>query len=222
MKIFQISLLSLTSHIKNVYKKMMHTDIKFSKNVLLMDVSLLSNEVARVRRTLSKELKRELPLIDLPKWLVCLALDGDVLRVEGDVQVILVHRHPDEQLPEVAQPDFLKRDGMAFYVPSVGEFSISCVHPAGFTEPHSLYFDLMQLLLDAADVANLMLVYSEEDYQASVREELDKLVKEKGAAAAEKACLYRILSAPAEVSCRQKDMVPSLAHVFEIKPEEIG
>lgn len=201
---------------------MMHTDIKFSKNVLLMDVSLLSNEVARMRRTLSKELKRELPLIDLPKWLVCLALDGDVLRVGGDVQVILVHRHPDEQLPEVAQPDFLKRDGMAFFVPSVGEFSISCVHPAGLAEPHSLYFDLMQLLLDSADVANLMLVYSEEDYQTTVREELDKLTAEKGKDAAGKACLYRVFPAPAEVKYRQKEVIPSLAHVFEIKPEEIG
>lgn len=201
---------------------MMHTDIKFSRNVLLMDVSLLSNEVARMRHTLSKGLKRELPLIDFPKWLVCLALDGDVLRFGGDVQIILVHQHPDEQLQEVAQPDFLKRDGMAFYVPSVGEFSISCVHPAGFTDLRSLYLDLMHLLLDSSEVANLMLLCSEEVCQASVREELDKLVEEKGTEAAEKACLYRIFSPHAEVAYRQQNIVPSLAHVFEIKPEEIG
>ena len=56
-------------------------EVKFPKNVLLMDVAFVNREVASMRRSMSWGLKRELPLIDMYKWLSCLALDGDVVHV---------------------------------------------------------------------------------------------------------------------------------------------
>lgn len=196
-------------------------EVKFPKNVLLMDVAFVNREAASMRRSMSWGLKRELPLIDMYKWISCLALDGDVLEHGSETQVIFVHESPETRLSVAGQPDLLHADGASFLVPQVSEFQITSAHPAGFTDTPHLFFDLMYLLLDSSDVENLLLLPSPELYGTSVQDELHKLAAEKGAEAVSKVCLFELLPAPEPEPYRRANVAMSLAHVFGITPDDL-
>lgn len=199
----------------------MNTETKFLTNVLLIDVAALNNEAASMRRAMSWGLKRELHLMDMTKWLTCLALDGDVLRYGPDIQVILVYDRPETQISVSENPDFIKCDGLSFFIPEVGEFTISCVHTAGMTDTKSLFFDLMHLTLDSDQVKNLIILPSEQVYGQTVKEELDHIAKEQGEQIAEKACLFGIYPAEKQEVYRQRIVTMSWAHVFGITPDDV-
>lgn len=196
-------------------------EVKFPKNVLLMDVAFVNREVASMRRSMSWGLKRELPLIDMYKWLSCLALDGDVVHHGLETQVIFVHESPETRLSVAETPDMLHADGTSFLMNQAGEFYITSVHPAGFTDTPSLFFDLMYLLLDSGDVENLLLLPSPELYGTSVQDELHKLAAERGSEAVSKVCLFELLPAEKPEPYRRVNVAMSLAHVFGITPDDL-
>lgn len=199
----------------------MNAEEKFSANVLLIDVAALNREAASMRRSMSWGLKRELRRMDMMKWLTCLALDSDVLKFGPDIQVILVFENPDTQILVAEQPDFIKCDGLSFFNPQVGEFTVSCVHPAGITDTKNLFFELMHLVLDSEQVKNVAILPSEEVFGQSVKEELDHIVKEQGDKIAEKACLFGICPPEKQEVYRQRIVTLSWAHVFGITPDDV-
>ncbi|EJW97932.1 hypothetical protein EVA_13966 [gut metagenome] len=199
----------------------MKVEDKFLSNVLLIDVAALNREAASMRRSMSWGLKRELHRLDMVRWLTCLALDSDVLDFGPDIQVILVFEHPDTQILVAEQPDFIQMDGLSFCAPKVGEFTISCVHPAGMTDVKSLFFELLHLVLDSKQVKNVAIVPSEEVFGQSVKEELDQIVREQGNRIAEKACLFSIYPSEKKEAYRQRIVTLSWAHVFGITPNDV-
>ena len=47
----------------------MTNDVKFSKNVILIDVAFVNEVIAKSKKPMEEQLGRELPNIDLPAWL---------------------------------------------------------------------------------------------------------------------------------------------------------
>ena len=79
----------------------MENNVKFSKNVILVDVSFLDETVSDIKSFLGERLGRTLPDVDLPAWLSYLALDAGLREGDNEIQVLLVHGGEVSALPSI-------------------------------------------------------------------------------------------------------------------------
>lgn len=187
---------------------------------MLMDVAFLNEIAGGIPGFLGKKLGRELPGIDLPAWLSYLALDAGLRGGQNEIQVLLVHDEATRGLKNCEPSALTALDGMACRTP-VGEFSFSCVTPAGMASCEELYLDLMNLTLDSADVKCLMLVPFHPLYAGAVEDGLRKFSKEKGGEACGKA-VYFMLNQPSQpVPARCEPINYSLLQALGVKPDEL-
>lgn len=198
----------------------MNEQIKFSPNVLLIDVSFINQFVAASKQMLSERLGRTLPDLDLPAWLTYLALDAGLREGDNEVQVLLVHDASTRRLQACQPADLESLNGMACRTP-LGEFLFSCVTPADIATREELFLDLMTLAQDSADVQCLGLLPSHPEYGRKMEEELTKLLADKDAEACRKV-LYFTLSQPSpEWKFRTDFATFSLLKAFGVKAEEL-
>ena len=87
-----------------------------------------------------------------------LAMDAGLKGSDNDVQVLLVYDKQSGKL-EHCLPSDLKNelDGVAFKA-SLGEFSFMAVPSEGFVSRGDLYLDLLQIVLNTAEVKKLIVV----------------------------------------------------------------
>lgn len=200
----------------------MEKNIKFSANVILVDVSFLDETVSNIKSFLAERLGRELPDMDLPAWFTCLALDAGLREGDNEIQVLLVHDGEMPVLPHCCPANLKELDGMACRT-SLGELVFSCVNTAGMVTSADLFLDLMNLALDSADVKRLSLVPFHRLYADRVEEELRKFFdkkEEKGEADCQ--ALYFMMAAPqTPVPCVCDSVLYSLSHVLGVQPEEL-
>lgn len=200
----------------------MEKNIKFSANVILVDVSFLNETVSDIKDFLGERLGRALPGVDLPAWLSYLALDAGLREGDNEIQVLLVHDGGAAALPHCQPSDLKELDGMACRTP-LGEFAFSCVTAADITTSADLFLDLMNLALDSADVKRLALVPFHRLYADRVEEGLRKFFDKKGKKE-EAGCqaVYFMMAAPqTPVPCVCDSVLYSLSHVLGIQPEEL-
>lgn len=198
----------------------MNEQIKFSPNVLLIDVSFINQFVAASKQMLSERLGRTLPDLDLPAWLTYLALDAGLREGDNEVQVLLVHDVSTRRLQACQPADLESLNGMACRTP-LGEFLFSCVTPADIATREELFLDLMTLAQDSADVQCLGLLPSHPEYGRKMEEELAKLLADKDAEVCRKV-LYFTLSQPSpEWKFRTDFATFSLLKAFGVKAEEL-
>lgn len=198
----------------------MDDKIKFSPNVLLMDVSFVNEIAARSRDVLGERLGRTLPEIDLPAWLSYLALDAGLREGENEIQVLLIHDESTRRLAACQPFDLESLNGMACRTPP-GEFLFSCVTPADIATREELFLDLMTLAQDSADVRCLMLLPFHPEYGRKMEEELTKLLKDKSGDECKKA-IYFTLAQPGEaLPCRTDFVTFSLLKTFGVGADEL-
>ncbi len=88
----------------------MENNVKFSKNVILVDVSFLDETVSDIKSFLGERLGRTLPDVDLPAWLSYLALDAGLREGDNEIQVLLVHGGEVSALPHCRPADLKELD----------------------------------------------------------------------------------------------------------------
>ena len=198
----------------------MDDKIKFSPNVLLIDVTFINEIVATSRRVLGERLGRELPELDLPAWLTYLVLDAGLREGDNEIQVLLVHEAETHRLSGCQPHDLESLNGMACRTP-LGEFQFSCVTPADIATREELFLDLMTLAQDSADVQCLALLPYHPEYGQKMEEELVKLLKEKEAEECRKVFYFTLSQPSSEWKFRTDFVTFSLLKAFGISPEEL-
>lgn len=134
-------------------------------NVLLIDAAYIDRVAAAFRLHFGKELGRELPKADLAQWLVCMALDAELVgaeeeakpaeasaeaeATEADVQCIFIHARETKVMQHVTPGNFSQEiDGKAFAEPGLGEFAMACCAVERVTTLEELCEESLQAVLD--------------------------------------------------------------------------
>ena len=143
-------------------------DKKVKENILLVDVRALDRTAGHLRRFMSRQLSRELPVADLADWIVCCAMDAGwhqperqcgmkrVVFVRPCGQTQLQHFHPGLLTQEV--------DGKAFSDPLLGEVCMSVVVEESSFQGKTLYVQCVETLLADDAGHRLTLVADTERY----------------------------------------------------------
>lgn len=147
---------------------MENTQIKLSETVMVIDVAYLNFVINDLRKYFEPLLGRSLQTVDLALFTMYLAMDAGLKGSDNDVQVLLVYDKQSGKL-EHCLPSDLKNelDGVAFKA-SLGEFSFMAVPSEGFVSRGDLYLDLLQIVLNAAEVKKLIVVPFNEEYGKEV------------------------------------------------------
>lgn len=198
----------------------MEDKVKFLENVILIDVAFLNVMVCSARKSLGAKLGRELPNIDLPAWLSYLSLNAGLRGDANEIQVVLLRDEGTHELKCCEPADLDSLDGMACRT-SLGEFTFSCVTPAGITSCEAMYLDLMNLALDSADVKQLMLVPFHPLYGDRVEEALRAFFKGRSAEECGKATYFVMEKPLAPVLCRYDFITYSLLQALGVKSDEL-
>ena len=135
---------------------MENTQIKLSETVMVIDVAYLNFVINDLRKYFEPLLGRSLQTVDLALFTMYLAMDAGLKGSDNDVQVLLVYDKQSGKL-EHCLPSDLKNelDGVAFKA-SLGEFSFMAVPSEGFVSRGDLYLDLLQIVLNTAEVKKLI------------------------------------------------------------------
>lgn len=198
----------------------MEDKVKFSENVMLIDVAFLNELVCNVKTFLSTKIGRELPDLDLPAWLSYLALDAGLRGIDNEIQVLMVHDGASANLKCCMPSDLNQLDGMACRTP-LGEFSFASVSAADIVSCEQLFFDLMNLALNSSEVKRLMLVPFHSLYGYKVEEALRKFFKGKNEEECSKA-IYFMMEEPLEpILCSWDFVVYSITEAFGIQSDEL-
>lgn len=194
--------------------------MKFSENVILIDVDFINEVACHAKKFLSEKVGRELPEIDLLAWLSYIALDAGLREGDNEIQVLLLRDKNVHDLKCCEPSDLDSLDGMACRTP-LGEFSFSCVTPAGIAYCEELFLDLMNLLLDSADVKRLMLVPFHSLYGHWVEEGLRKYFNGKSEEELGKAFYFITEELLQPVPCRSDSIAYSLTQALGVKSDEL-
>lgn len=198
----------------------MEDKVKFSENVILIDVAFLNEIVCNAKNVLSARIGRPLPDIDLPAWLSYLALDAGLREGNNEIQVLMVRDDASAELKCCIPSDLDQLDGMACRTP-LGEFMFAPVSAADIVTSEQLYLDLMNLALDSAEVKRLMLVPFHPLYGDRVEEALQKFFKGKNKEECSKA-LYFVMEEPLQpILCSWDHIIYSIAKAFGIQSDEL-
>ncbi|ADV43703.1 DUF6621 family protein [Bacteroides helcogenes] len=198
----------------------MEDKVRFSENVILIDVAFLNEMACSVKEFLGMKLGRELQNIDLPVWLSYLSLDAGLREDTNEIQVLLLHGEDTHALQCCVPSDLDSLNGMACRTP-LGEFAFSCVNAAGITTSEEMYLDLLNLTLDAADVKHLMLVPAHSVYGNRVEDALRKYFEGKSEEERGKAVYFAMEEPLQPIFARWDFVLYSLAQAFGIKSDEL-
>lgn len=198
----------------------MEDKVKFSENVILIDVAFLNEIVYSAKKVLSSKLGRELPDVDFPTWLSYLALDAGLREGDNEIQVLLVRDGGSGELNCCIPSDLDKLNGMACRTP-LGEFMFASISAEGIVSCENLYLDLMNLALDSAEVNRLMLIPFHPLYAEKVEEALSKFFKGKSEEECKKAVYFALEKPLKPVFCSCDSIIYSIARAFGIKSDEL-
>lgn len=198
----------------------MRDSIRFSENVILIDVAFLNEIVYDIKNALEIRLERKLAHVDLPAWLSYLALDSGLREKNNKVEVILVHDQLALTLNSCEPSDLKSLENMACRTP-LGEFLFSSVSSSGLVPTENLYIDLMNLALVSADVKCLMLLPFHPAYGEKVEDALCNFFKNKNEEECNKAVYFTMGEPLHSVYCRCERIFYSLAHALGINSDDL-
>ena len=135
---------------------MENTQIKLSETVMVIDVAYLNFVINDLRKYFEPLLGRSLQTVDLALFTMYLAMDAGLKGSDNDVQVLLVYDKQSGKL-EHCLPSDLKNELDGVALPS-----------EGFVSRGDLYLDLLQIVLNAAEVKKLIVVPFNEEYGKEV------------------------------------------------------
>lgn len=144
-------------------------------HIILLDAAYIDRVAANFRAHYAAELGRELPKADLAQWLVCLALDAEMLSPrepgaespaaekeggEADVQCIIIHDREAKVMEHVAPGSFGQEiDGRSFTEAGLGEFALACCPVERVTTLADFCAESLEALLADKAVRSIAVVY---------------------------------------------------------------
>ncbi|MCD8183811.1 MAG: hypothetical protein LUE99_12845 [Bacteroides sp.] len=150
--------------------------IQFFGTVMVLDAAYLNFVISDLKKYFEPLLGRSLQTIDLGLLTMCLAMDAGLKEGENDVQILFVYDEQSQELLHCAHGNLKEElDGVAF-MGLFGEFSFLAVPSEGFVSRGELFLDLLQIILNSADVKRLILASFNEEYGEGVEEVLKEYV----------------------------------------------
>lgn len=195
-------------------------EIQFAANVILLDVGFLNDTASKLKVVLESRLNRNLPEIDLVKWLSYVALDSGLRGSDNEIQVFLLHDVGETQLKDCYPGSLSELDGNGCR-DALGEFVFYGVNPAQIVGKEQLFADLMALAIDAEYVKRLMLIPHHANYGAGIEVALCQLAKDKDKSLFKKATFFALQPPTEALPCRIDSIIYSLAQSLEISPDEL-
>lgn len=135
----------------------------WKENVILADADYIDKVTFDLTVNFERIIGRRIPKADMAKWTDCVALDGGLREGQHETQVILTHSKDKKGMAHFLPSAFSgELDGKAFS-DTLGEFQFCCVTAENFATEEALFSDILQMLVDSADVKRLMVIpYAEQ------------------------------------------------------------
>ncbi len=200
----------------------MENNMKFLKNVMLIDTAFLNETVYKIKARLGEKLGRPLPKIDLPAWLSYLSLDAGLRNDDNEIQVLLVRDASSSNELNDCEPSSLEQLNGKACRTSLGEFQFSVVSTVpGIVSVEQLYLDLVTLILDAKEVDLLMLLPFQPAYGERVEKGLRSFFKEKNQDKKEKTIYFTLDEPLRRMPCKWDFAGYSLLRTLGVAPDEL-
>lgn len=201
------------------------TDIPdFKPNVLLIDASLLSRTLPQIKTPMEKQIRRQLPPIDLVSWMESLCREAGLEGGGNEVQVLLVCSPADKHFDVCVPSDISTLDGQATKT-DVGEMAFSAIPTEKMVSGHELFTDMLSILVNARGVERLLLVPNRMDTADEIASIINKVeAGMEGDAPHPQIDLFGFgqASNPAGDRLCIHNVFLSIGHAFGIRPDEIG
>ncbi|MCQ2197721.1 MAG: hypothetical protein MJZ60_09405 [Bacteroidaceae bacterium] len=152
---------------------------QFKETVLLVDANYLDVVAGEMRAFLSGEAKLQVPVADLPVWMVNATMgvlweksaDEKPDYSQQEVQIVLVCEKERTTLQNFVPSDLMKEvDGMAFREEQFGEFQMSVVQDEHLLEGEPLMVESVEMLLTSRAVKHLIVVADPDKGMEAVRD----------------------------------------------------
>ena len=201
----------------------MNTNWKFAEYVILLDSSFLRQTVRMVKEVMTARLSRPLPPLDLVAWFDCLLLDAGLRGKDYEVQVLLTHEAGMDKLDGCLPSALSQLDGQACRT-SLAEYAFYAVSAEGMVTSEELCNDLLRLALNDANIKKRLFVPAvsadEERLNRLMRavwEDMDSRPED----VADGTVWFRLQAPASSLACEWCSVVPSLAHVWGIRGDEM-
>ncbi len=154
---------------------MTDTNIKLEKNVILIDASYVDKVAFNLTVNFERMLMRRIPKADLAHWLDCVALDGGITPGDNQIQVIFIYNKDKNALRHFTPSDFSEEIINKAFKDNIGEFTMSA-YPieSNITDGSDFFLDTLTVILDNANVENVMVLPNVETYGAEARSVIRK------------------------------------------------
>lgn len=183
-----------------------------SKNVILVDTDYIDKVAFDFTVNFERMLMRRVPKADLALWLDCISLDGGLEPGENDIQVIFIHN--GKEIKNFTPSDIANEiDGKAFK-DNLGEFSMEAYEVAtSVTTKGDQLAETLQVLADAENVENILVVPDIEEYGDKVKKVLSKNKK--------KQVVLFAIQPQTGLGFSQQQLGFSVVHALGIRSEEL-
>lgn len=149
--------------------------IKLAETVVLIDAAFLNFVITDMKGYFERTLQRSLQTIDLSMLTTYLTLDAGIAQGANEVQFLFVYDKDSSELLH-CQPSDLKEalNGVAFQSP-YGEYSFASVPSEGMVSREDLFFDLLSIITDSADVKRMIIISFNEEYGKKITDALNEV-----------------------------------------------
>lgn len=149
--------------------------IKLAETVVLIDAAFLNFVITDMKGYFESTLQRSLQTIDLSMLTTYLTLDAGIAQGANEVQFLFVYDKDSSELLH-CQPSDLKEalNGVAFQSP-YGEYSFASVPSEGIVSREDLFFDLLSIITDSADVKRMIIISFNEEYGKKITDALNEV-----------------------------------------------
>ena len=136
------------------------------ENVIIVDADYVDKVAFNLIVNFERMLERRISKADLACWIDCIALDGGMRPGNSSTQVVLVHDKENSELKNFVPAHYADElEGKAFS-DNLGEFVISAPAVEDITTKEQLLTDTLRLFCAEKGVRRIMVVPSEDSYDA--------------------------------------------------------
>ena len=132
-------------------------DIKWSKNVILVDADYVDKVAFNLIVNFERMLGRRIPQADLARWIDCVALDGGIHEGEQETQVVLLYSAKRQQMENFVPGQFEEISSKAFK-DHLGEFLINAYPVEDIVGREQQFCDMLQLMCSQKEVKRIILI----------------------------------------------------------------
>lgn len=152
---------------------------KFTSQVLLIDAGYIDRVATDLRRHFSTHIGRPLPPVDLSVLLECLALDAGFHKEDSKLQVIFLYEDNAKILKSCTPASLDTALNNVAFQGKYSEFLLSSFPTNDLVGIESLYQDMLQVIANAAEVKELLIIPHEQQYLPYLWTDIEQIAKDK-------------------------------------------